>query len=226
MMRVRMKSSCDTSGEHSNDVTTKKFPATGKKTCVPRRLLRRSMAARRSRSTNSVPKGNFHLSYVTTARSAPSPGSTWARPSATALWEGGGRSRREQIVRCREPAKLVTAERLQRAAVGAREIVADDDRLVQRFGYRLDPADEIDGRADHGEIEPVGGADIAVDGRADVKGDDDLERRLVHQRRIVYEPTRGLDRLHRRVERAARGSGGLVGMLDRKNCQQSVADEF
>ena len=80
---------------------------------------------------------------------------------------------------CREPAKLVAAERLQRPAIGAREIVTDDDRLVERLGDSFDPADEIDGRADHGEIKPVGGADIAVDCRADVKGDDDLERRLV-----------------------------------------------
>ena len=114
----------------------------------------------------------------------------------------------------------MTAERLQRPAIGAREIVTDDDRLVQRLGHGLDPADEIDGRADHGEIKPVGGADVAIDRRADVKGDDDLERRLVHQRRIVDEPTRGRDGLHRGIERAARGRGSLVGMLDRKNCQR------
>src|SRR5580692_10561898 len=69
-----------------------------------------------------------------------------ARPSAAALWEGSGRSRRKQIVRRRQPAKLVTAERLQRPVIGAREIVTDDDRLVQRLGQGLDAADEIDGR--------------------------------------------------------------------------------
>ena len=31
---------------------------------------------------------------------------------------------------------------------------------------------------------------------------------------------------HRRVERAARGNGGLVGLLKRKNCEQTVADEL
>ena len=75
----------------------------------------------------------------------------------------------------------MTAERMQRLAVGTREIVADDDRQVQRLGHRFDPADQIDGGADHGEIKPVGGADIAVDRRADVKRYDDLERRLAHE---------------------------------------------
>ena len=98
-----------------------------------------------------------------------------------ASWLCPDRRWREQIVRCRKPAKLVTAERLQRPAIGAREIVADDDRLVQRLGHGLDPADEIDGGADHGEIKPVGGPDIAVDRRANVTRYDDLERRLAHE---------------------------------------------
>jgi hypothetical protein len=34
---------------------------------------------------------------------------------------------------------------------------------------RFDPADQIDGGADHGEIKPVSGPDIAVDHRANVK---------------------------------------------------------
>ena len=92
-----------------------------------------------------------------------------------------GRSRCKQIVRCREPAKLMTAERTQWLTISTREIVTHDDRQVQRLGNTFDPADQIDGGADHGEIESVGRADISVDHGADVKRYDDLERRLVHK---------------------------------------------
>jgi len=62
-------------------------------------------------------------------------------------------------------------ERVQRFAVNTREIIANNDRHIERLGHTFDPADQIDGGTDHGEIEPVGGADIAVDRRADVKRD-------------------------------------------------------
>jgi hypothetical protein len=51
---------------------------------------------------------------------------------------GGGQDRRKQIVGRRESAKRMTAERTQRLAVSAREIVADDDRKVQRLGHSFD----------------------------------------------------------------------------------------
>ena len=73
------------------------------------------------------------------------------------------------------------AERPQRFAVSTREIVTDDDRQVQRLGHIFDPANEINGGTDHGEIEPVRGADVAVDCGTDVKRHDDLERRLVRK---------------------------------------------
>ncbi len=60
-----------------------------------------------------------------------------------------------------------------------REIVTYDDRHVQRLGHCFDPADQIDGGANHSEIKPFGGADIAIDCLADVKRYDDLKR-LAH----------------------------------------------
>ena len=48
----------------------------------------------------------------------------------------------KQIVGYREPTKPMTAERTQRLAISAREIVTDDDRQVQRLGHAFDPADE------------------------------------------------------------------------------------
>ena len=53
--------------------------------------------------------------------------------------------------------------------------------IGKRLGRSFDPADQIDGGADHGEIKPVGGPDIAVDRRANVTRYDDLERRLAHE---------------------------------------------
>ena len=74
-----------------------------------------------------------------------------------------------------QAAQLVPAERGQAAAIGVGEIVADHQWQIERFGDALDPANQIDRRADDGEIEPVGGADIAIDCGADVKRYDDLD---------------------------------------------------
>ncbi len=60
-------------------------------------------------------------------------------------------------------AQLMLAERAQRLPIGAGEIVADDERQVERFRDRFDAADQIDVGPDHREVEPVGSADIAVD---------------------------------------------------------------
>jgi len=67
-------------------------------------------------------------------------------------------------------------KRTERLAVCPREIVTYDDRHVQHLGHRFDPADQVDGGPNHGEIKPFGGADIAVDCLADVKRYDDLKR--------------------------------------------------
>jgi hypothetical protein len=55
------------------------------------------------------------------------------------------------------------------------------DRLVEQGHKRLDPGREVDGGADHGEIEPrilaLGRADIAVGDRAGMEADADLQGR-------------------------------------------------
>jgi len=91
------------------------------------------------------------------------------------------RRRYEQFVRLAEAAQFVQSQRPQRAAMHAREIVADDQGQVERLCDRFDPADQIDAWPDDGEIEPVGRADISIDYGADVKRYDDFERRLVHK---------------------------------------------
>ena len=45
----------------------------------------------------------------------------------------------------------------------------------------LDAAGLVHGRANHGEVEAAGGADIAVDDLAEVEGDVELQRRLARR---------------------------------------------
>ena len=68
------------------------------------------------------------------------------------------------------------AKRGQCSPVGFSEIVADNHSQIERFGDGLDATDEVDCGADHGEIETIRGADIAVNDRAVMEGDDDFER--------------------------------------------------
>jgi hypothetical protein len=125
-----------------------------------------------------------------------------------------------------EAAELVSPERPQRPAVGAGELVADHDRQVERLRDRLDPADQIDRRPDHGEIETVGSADIAVYDRAGMQRDDDVQRRFARHGGILAEPVHRRERLQGCIERVARGLGGGARRFDREDGQQAVADEF
>src|SRR5690348_4739578 len=74
-----------------------------------------------------------------------------------------GRHGCEQIVRRGESPELMKPERQQRCRVRPREIVANYDRQVQYLPDGLDAADQVDSRADDGEVESVDGADIAID---------------------------------------------------------------
>ena len=86
------------------------------------------------------------------------------------------RRRCEQFVRLVEAAQFMQSQRSQRAAMRAREFVADDQGQVERLCDRFDPADQIDAWPDNGEIEPVGRADIAVKHGAVVQRNHHLER--------------------------------------------------
>jgi hypothetical protein len=101
------------------------------------------------------------------------------------------------------------------------EIVADDQRQIERFRHRLDAADQIDRRTDHREIEAVRGADIAVDDRAVVQRDGDPERRLAVWRRPRGE--RG-QRLPRSGERARGCARRVVCRRRWEDREQAVAD--
>ena len=82
----------------------------------------------------------------------------------------------------------MAAERGKPTAIGAGEVIADDDGQVEGFGDSLDAAHQIDGGADHREIEAVSSTDVAIEHLPHVKRHDDLERWLVKENRIVGEP--------------------------------------
>ena len=57
------------------------------------------------------------------------------------------------------------------------ECARDKDDLVERPAQPLQPADQIDGGTDRGEIQAIGGADIAPQHLAEVQGDAEMQRR-------------------------------------------------
>ena len=88
------------------------------------------------------------------------------------------RNWRKQLVRGCETSKLVETERRQRPPVSTRKIIADDDLCIQGFRHRLDPAHQINSRADDGEVKAIRSANVAVDDPTDMQCYDDLKRRL------------------------------------------------
>ena len=61
-----------------------------------------------------------------------------------------------------EPAQIERAQTRQVVVESAREIVGHDQGQVARLGDGLDPADQIDRRPDHREIDAIYRADIAI----------------------------------------------------------------
>ena len=72
---------------------------------------------------------------------------------------------REKLLRLRDPAQRVAADRYEPAAhaVNVSEGLRDQHWLLDRPAHGGDPAGLVDCRPDHGEIEPLGAADIAVE---------------------------------------------------------------
>ena len=68
------------------------------------------------------------------------------------------------------PRSACSPSGMSAAEVLGGEGARDEDRLPKRPAQPLEPADQIDGRADGGEIEPIGGADIAPQDLAEMQG--------------------------------------------------------
>ena len=118
------------------------------------------------------------------------------------------------------------APAIARLPISACEIVGHNDREVQIFCDRLDPADQINSRADYREIETVCRADIAVDNGAGMQPHDDPKLWFARQSKLVAKPAHRRKCLDRCLKRVACRSHRRVRRFDWKNRQQPVADEF
>src|ERR1700684_2494376 len=113
----------------------------------------------------------------------------------------------------------------QRRAGFGGESAGYKDGPVEGTTETLKPTDKIDGRADGGEVQPVGSADIAPQHCAEMQRHAKWQRReSVSRPRLVemgHPAPRGADRLERGVAGVARRSVG-----DRKDREHPVAHEF
>src|SRR5258708_40254086 len=75
----------------------------------------------------------------------------------------------EDLPWLRDVAQVEAPDRLQLLADGVGKFLRNQQRMAGEFGLLLEPAGEVDGGADDGEIEAVGRADIAVADIADMR---------------------------------------------------------
>src|SRR6516165_1634026 len=133
--------------------------------------------------------------------------------------------RGKQLLRCGKTTQLMATERHD--AIERRgQFPTDDDRLAEHFGRVLNAAYQIDGGANDREIEPIGGADIAVMDRADVQCDDNVEPRLALHRGVIGEAGDIGDCFASRSYGGSSNRRDRVGLRDRKDRKKTVADEF
>src|SRR5215469_6117656 len=118
------------------------------------------------------------------------------------------------------------AKRGQRFPTGARKVIAEHDWCVEGFRCCLETTDKIYCGPYDGEIESLGGADVAVNHCTDVQRYDDLKRRLGHHRRFAVEAADSSKRFLRRLERTCCGSIRRGAVIDREYREQTVAHEF
>src|SRR5258706_2066114 len=132
------------------------------------------------------------------------------RDGTAALWSAVVVSRqilkhqREDLARVAHAAQDVAPERLEAGAatLGRRgEGGRDEDLAIEGLAQRLDARHLVDGGADDGEVDAVGGADIAVEHLAEMEREIDGGDRLAG----------GRARSGERVERLHRLGGGIEG---------------
>ena len=116
-------------------------------------------------------------------------------------------------------------ERAEIAAIGPSECLADRDGQIESLRHGLDPADEVDRGADHGEIEPRGGADIAVDDNPAVECHDHAHRRLAE-----HGLSEGVAHCRKSLSCCSERPLGCLPRFrvlgDREDRQQAITDEF
>src|SRR3546814_4484934 len=81
----------------------------------------------------------------------------------------------EDLLRKGEALEVVATEAAGGAAPVPGVVSREQQRHPEALVQRLDAADQVHRRADHGEVEAVGGADVAVHGVADMQRDAEAE---------------------------------------------------
>jgi len=119
----------------------------------------------------------------------------------------------------------VLAERNERRRRLGRHCPRHEHAAAQRLAQTFEPADQIDGGADGGEVEPVGGADIAPQHLAQMK------RHAEGQGRQALALTRLIEARHpgprcRGGAQCRVASRGRRIIADGEDRQHAVADEF
>jgi TetR/AcrR family transcriptional repressor of nem operon len=129
---------------------------------------------------------------------------------------------REDGAGCGDTAQRVFAERHQRRGGLGGDGTRDQHRPAERPAQPLQPADQIDRRADGGEVQPVGRPNIAPQYLAEMQRRAEGQRRqplrLPHRIEAGHAGTRGADRAQRRIAGIGRRAG------DREDRQHAVAE--
>src|SRR3546814_1657396 len=128
-----------------------------------------------------------------TARSSPgaeapwvgSPGAGSPEPAVTpGSQKVGGR---EHLHRVRQALHQVPPERCQRLFGAGGEVGRGQHAHAEAAGQALDAAGQVDGRADHREVEALEAADVAVADFAEMQGDPEVDGRLVLPQAALVE---------------------------------------
>src|SRR6185437_2240190 len=129
----------------------------------------------------------------------------------------------ENLARLAHAAQQVFAERHQSVRLfrRSRELGRHKNRPAQRFAKFFDPVDFIDGGADHGEIQPVGRADIAVEHVTEMQREIDPGGR---QHGVLAPAIHGVERDHRFLDGVESKAACfcLIGLVERKCSQHAV----
>ena len=120
----------------------------------------------------------------------------------------------------------MVADRDQLVADVTAERRGRQQRLTQDLAQALDPAHQIDRRADHGEVEPALTADVAVDHAPDVEGDAELERRGAGRGRAAVRHGERVARRERGRQRPLAGRRQRARLTDREHREEAVAHEL
>src|SRR5262249_28876520 len=129
-------------------------------------------------------------------------------------------------VQLADATQCVTPERTQRDSVDGMDCLGRQNVLPKRAAKAGEPAGEVDGWADHCEIEPILSTDIPVDNFAEVQRHGVADLRKIKSVATVIDGTHQLGRPHRAAQGAAHGLTVGRARVGHEHCEHRVADEL